>query len=254
MSSLKFILKHHFATVLCFFKGRVSTDNYRSLMFHSVYDRSKVEKDLYSVSFSQYQEFLNELHKENVQFTRFDSFSEDSKFGISVTFDDGFKDNLQLVLPFMLERNIPFTIFVASDFLDEKYTNYLSKEDLRELSSHSLVTLGAHGKSHRPLTEMSLSEAQNELRISKSILEEVISREVTAMSFPHGKYNSQLVEAALEIGFKKLGTSDPFPNKNNLGMLISRQCIYSCDTRVSFRQKIRGLWDWVWQGGRVPRR
>lgn len=247
MAKYKFYLKHFLATILCIFKGKENLKAYRSLMFHSVYSDTKgAPRDLYSISVKNLKRYIDELKKMGAHFVRFESSGEDNSRGFSITFDDGFKDNLELVLPLMIAEFVPFTIFIATDFLDQAHKFYLDESDVRELAAHPLVTLGTHGKSHRPLTSMTVGEARVELEKSKRKLEQILGREVTTMSFPHGLYNAELVKAAQEIGYKKIGTSDPHPNPDNQGAVIFRQCIYSCETSLSFRQKVRGLWDWVW--------
>jgi len=216
-------------------------------MFHSILNADQVGNwDLYELSQRKFETFVLELKNLGLKFCRFEDTSENKVNGVSITFDDGYKDNLSVALPFLSKHQIPFTVFVVSDFLGELHDKYLSEAELIELSQSPWVNIGAHGKTHRPLTEMGLEEAREELKLSKERLESLIGRPVTTMSFPHGCYNSELIEVARSLGYTRIGTSDPRPNEDSSQPQVSRQCIYSCDTLTSFRQKVLGLWDWVW--------
>jgi peptidoglycan/xylan/chitin deacetylase (PgdA/CDA1 family) len=221
-------------------------------MFHSVYEDHSLTDDIYSVRMNDLKSYLQILKKKNVSFAHFGEEGFNGKHEISLTFDDGFLDNLTLAAPVLFEEKIPFTIFMISDFISPSHKNYLNREHLLELSKNPLVTLGAHGKSHRPLATLSLAEATEELRVSKLELENILGKEVTTMSFPHGSYNLDLLKAARQLGYKKCGTSVPVGNESpNTNINVNRQCIFSCETNLSFTQKINGQWDWVLKNNNI---
>ena len=72
---------------------------------------------------------------------------------VAITFDDGYRDNLTVALPLLEKFGLPMTLFVTAGFVGRE--GYLSKEELREISKHPLVTIGAHGLSHRDFTRLS---------------------------------------------------------------------------------------------------
>ena len=47
---------------------------------------------------------------------------KNNKFNISITFDDGYKDNLSYVLPILNELNVPATIYVITKFFENDYS------------------------------------------------------------------------------------------------------------------------------------
>lgn len=239
-----FKIKHHIATVASVFKKQESAS--RVAMFHDVSSSGKAPRDLYTVDLNLLKKFIT-LSSKIKKIETFESQNILNFSSLSITFDDGYLSNLKLAAPLLYEAQMPFTIFMISDFVDSKHVEYLNKEHLRELVSNPLVTIGGHGKTHRPLAELPFNEAREELRISKLELENILGREVTTMSFPHGSFNAQLLEAARELGYKKCGTSVPLGNSKYNDFKINRQCIYSCDTTLSFDQKIKGQWDWIWK-------
>jgi len=81
----------------------------------------------------------------------------------------------------------------------------LNAAELAEISVNTF-TLGAHGYSHAPLTEV--ADPARELVASCKWLQSTHSS-LLSMSFPHGAHNQNLVQLAREAGFQWLFTSDP---------------------------------------------
>jgi peptidoglycan/xylan/chitin deacetylase (PgdA/CDA1 family) len=75
------------------------------------------------VSVSKFKEQLIFLKKnyDLVSLDEFLKFNKSNKFKISVTFDDGYKDNLTYALPILNELNIPATIYVVTKFFDNDF-------------------------------------------------------------------------------------------------------------------------------------
>lgn len=91
----------------------------------------------------------------------------------------------------------------------------LDQHGLEQLASHHLIEIGAHSYSHLPLTRM--QQPHEELAKSKQRLEQIggirASGGIRCMSFPHGRYDSLLVEKALNLGFELVFTSDAVLNR-----------------------------------------
>lgn len=81
----------------------------------------------------------------------------------------------------------------------------LSAAELAQLPGDTF-TLGAHGHSHAPLTEV--AQPRYELEVSCHWLKSTRSMPLS-MSFPHGAHDPNLVRLAREVGFQWLFTSDP---------------------------------------------
>ena len=120
--------------------------------------------------------------------------------GVAITFDDGFRDNLTVALPLLEKFRMPMTLFVAAGFVGRD--GYLSEEDLRELSRHPLVTIGAHGLWHRHFTRLSTDEARRELRESRSRLKKITGRKIDLMAWPFGDCNAEVERLSEECGYR----------------------------------------------------
>ena len=49
------------------------------------------------------------------------------EFSYSITFDDGFENNLSLAAPILLESNIPFIIYVTTSFMEKQEMSWIDK-------------------------------------------------------------------------------------------------------------------------------
>lgn len=60
---------------------------------------------------------------------------------VAITFDDGYKDNLSIALPILEQYQIPFTIFVTTDFINHRTAPWwdLLEENLRQITSFDLA-------------------------------------------------------------------------------------------------------------------
>jgi peptidoglycan/xylan/chitin deacetylase (PgdA/CDA1 family) len=121
------------------------------------------------------------------------------KSHISITFDDGYKDNLTVALPLLEKYELPATIFMAAGFISDD--GYLTGEDLKTLAAHPLITIGSHGLLHRHLTKLSPTEARRELTVSKQILEETINKTVDLLAYPYGDCNPAIERLSKESGY-----------------------------------------------------
>ena len=119
---------------------------------------------------------------------------------LAITFDDGFRDNLTVALPLLEKFGVPMTLFVAAGFIDQE--EYLSEEELREISQHPLITIGSHGFWHRHFNRLTPDDARFELIESKGVLEAVIGKKVELMAWPFGECNQELERLCAECGYQ----------------------------------------------------
>ncbi len=127
------------------------------------------------------------------------SVSEKKDF-YAITFDDGFRDNLTVALPLLEKYNLPMTLFAVAGFIGTE--DYLSKEELRTLAAHPLVTVGSHGLYHKHFSKLSEEEAVFELTESKRILEEITGKEIDLLAYPFGDCNASTERLSQACGYR----------------------------------------------------
>lgn len=228
----------------------------RILMYHSIGSKAyKDKKNLFSLSENQFKDQMDYIYKNyKNSLTSLDIKKVTSKtFSISITFDDGYKDNLYIAAPIILEKGFPISVFITTDFVEKNFKNFLNKKEISHLASLNRVTIGSHGKTHRSLANCSSKEVRNELEYSKKFLEDIVGYEVDKISYPFGSCNTKTKLIAEECGYKVGLTSYENTNtssKNNL--LLSRTAILSIDSNRIFKQKLYGYWDWYRFIQKVP--
>jgi peptidoglycan/xylan/chitin deacetylase (PgdA/CDA1 family) len=139
---------------------------------------------------------------------------------VHVTFDDAFASTGRL-MAHLAGRDIVSTVFVCTDLADRsgaplvvtteledesrRYPNELatlSWAELTELSSDMNVEIGSHTVTHARLWELSDSELAEELRESKSSIEDHIGRPCRYLAYPFGCADERVVRAAEQAGYE----------------------------------------------------
>jgi len=220
----------------------------RILMYHAVgTDVPGDSKNLFNINpdlFEKHVKTIKESKCLNIVPLSYDVECSDS-LDVVVTFDDGYKDNLYTAAPILKKNNIPFTVFVTTDYVGSDDSLYLNKNELIQLANISGVTIGSHGKTHSRLTHCSNTELRNELVSSRNYLEDLLDREVNFLSYPHGDADSRVKDMAIEAGYVLASTSRFSINQSGQDLLmLNRVNVLSSDSCDLLTMKIEGDWDW----------
>lgn len=168
-----------------------------------------------------------------------------AQVNIAISFDDGYLDNLHCAAPILIERGMPFTVFVSSRFVREQQVGFLNSKDLRELAELPGVRIGAHGKTHVPLAECDDLTLANELADSKMYLEDITGRPVSTMSYPYGIVDRRVRAAVASAGYRLAACSHIGMNQAGCDpLLLARTTLFGQDSVSFFRRKLAGCWDW----------
>ncbi|MBI5631796.1 MAG: polysaccharide deacetylase family protein [Elusimicrobia bacterium] len=228
----------------------------RALLYHSI--GSTVPNDHYGLSLSprRFEEHLEALAEARAdwEWALFAKPRPD-RLQVAITFDDGYKDTLRVAAPLLAKRGIPFTVFVASSYVLSKNSLYLTAKELKELSQFKNVLIGAHGHHHKALSSLGADALSNELVKSREILEDLLGKPVTTLSYPHGAVNRRVRDAASAAGYALGGCSRyglNAPDRDPL--LLCRTELTAWDTARDFSLKLEGSWDWFAWRRRDPAR
>ena len=143
---------------------------------------------------------------------------------VLITFDDGYRDNLDNAVPVLRRHGYPAVLFVPIAYLDGKrplpHDEHLAAEgivnstldwnDLAELEAGG-IRIESHGIGHRPLADLEVDEAAREITLSKLRLEEALGRPVRAFAYVKGSeahyrpvHLSLLKQAGYDIAFTSI--------------------------------------------------
>ncbi len=131
-------------------------------------------------------------------------------FSILITIDDGWKATHDIALPIFREYDVPFTVFLYTDYI-ESGDRSLSHDEIRNILD-SKGTIGSHSISHQNLSQRKdkseaayLTWLNGEFTDSLSLLQSEFasSGEVSpTFAYPFGIYNDFAIEAAKAAGYQ----------------------------------------------------
>ncbi len=175
----------------------------RVLMYHKVNDRPG---NPLTVSVGRFEEQMGVLGELGYRVVDLDAVLDHFVDGaplptnsVLITFDDGYRDNLENAVPVLERFGYPAVLFVPIGYLDG--SGPLPHEE--RLAANGLlnptldwggvaeieaagVRVESHGIAHRPLAELEPDEAAREIALSKLRLEDRLGREVRAFAFVKG--------------------------------------------------------------------
>ena len=150
-------------------------------------------------------EHLKEINNSEIEFITFEKFEEIIKTGIKknyllLTIDDAFKSFYLNAWPILKNKKIPFILFVSTESIG-KY-GYMTWEQIREVASSNLVTIGNHSHTHDYLIDWKDSEIKSDLETSIKIFKEELGYSPKIFSYPFGEYSSNLKKIVSDFNFK----------------------------------------------------
>ena len=111
---------------------------------------------------------------------------------ILFTFDDGYKDHYTDALPLLREHGFTGTFFVITGFADEGRPDYLSWEDVVEMSAAGME-MATHSYTHPDLRGQSVDYIVWQTLGPKEAMESRTGVPVTAFCYPFGFYDEQVI-------------------------------------------------------------
>ena len=120
---------------------------------------------------------------------------------VVVTIDDAYSSVFNYAWPIFKKYNIPFTLFVSTDVIDNNTPGYMSWEEIRILRDNG-VTIGSQTKSHPHMFKLDKKNIIKELSISNDRFVDEIGSRPKIFAYPYGEYNLEVLEQVKLHGFK----------------------------------------------------
>ncbi|MCC9600509.1 polysaccharide deacetylase family protein [Stieleria sp. JC731] len=135
--------------------------------------------------------------------------AENHRTTATVTFDDGYAENVEFAIPLLLEMGIPTTYFVTLDFVTQNtpFPHDVQRgvplpintvEQIRWMAEQG-VEIGAHTRSHCDVGSITdPEELADEILTATEELARMIDRPIRYFAFPYGKPEN-MTRAAVEL-------------------------------------------------------
>lgn len=166
------------------------------LVYHSIDEyKGHGSKELY-VTPENFERQMTYLKKQGYTLLTFERWEDINKVKkpIFITFDDGYKNNLNAYKIFQKLKEKDFnpvgTLFVISDYIGTP--NRLTNEELKRLSDSGFFSIQSHTALHPDLTKSSNFDL--ELKTSKEKIEKITGKPVIALAYPYGNSNKEVVK------------------------------------------------------------
>jgi len=168
--------------------------------------------------------------------------------GVVLTFDDGYRDFHDHVLPLLVRHQLPAVLYLSTGLVDGEGGRgdgeALSWSQLREVVATGLVTVGSHTHTHADLSRAGERKAEEEMRRSKELIEDRLGVACRHFAYP-GAVGSPAADRAARRLFasaawdawrtNRRGRIEPFR--------LGRTPVLHSDGMVFFRAKARGMLD-----------
>ena len=119
---------------------------------------------------------------------------------VVLTFDDGYLSVYENGLPLLVERGLPFTLYLATKMLEKGEDDHgvatLTWKSVGSMLQSGLLTVGAHTHSHTDLRRADRAAIRKELDMSDSIIQERLGIRPVHFAYPWG-YWSGIAEPML---------------------------------------------------------
>ena len=120
---------------------------------------------------------------------------------IGITIDDAYRSVYEQAWPIFKAHNMPFTVFVSTQQIDDGFSNYMTWDMVRDLVKAG-VTIGGHSQHHSHLPDLDIAAVKAELDHSAKRFKEELGFVPDIFAYPYGEANADVISAVKEAGYK----------------------------------------------------
>ena len=173
-----------------------------SLMYHR-FDENKYPST--NIKMNDFLEHIKIIEENNINFINPKNFENELKNNKSqrkvlLTIDDGFSSFYENAWPILKKKKIPFILFVSTREVGA--FNYMTWDQIREISKENFVEIGNHSHTHEYLVEEKGELIKNDIERSISIFKKELGRNSDFFSYPFGEYSIEFKNIIKSLNFK----------------------------------------------------
>jgi peptidoglycan/xylan/chitin deacetylase (PgdA/CDA1 family) len=118
---------------------------------------------------------------------------------VLITIDDGYDDVYDYAFPIAKKYNIVLNLMIPTGLLGKP--NYMTWDELKELSQSELVHIYNHTNSHAELTKLNREEKTREVREAKEQLANQLGNHTTVFSYPYCSIDEEAIDVVKQQGY-----------------------------------------------------
>lgn len=130
---------------------------------------------------------------------------------VILTFDDGYADNYERLLPLLERHDAKAVVFALGDrsietnvwdaALGEPPAELMNDAQLRACQASGRIEIGSHGLTHSHLPQTDDAALAQEVSGSKRALEALVGERIVSFAYPYGEYGPREVDAVKRAGY-----------------------------------------------------
>ena len=186
-------------------KIKISQANYASVLMYHRFGEDKYPST--NIKPNQFLEHVDELSKSKYNVINIEDALkaiENIKLikdrSVVITIDDAYSSVYKYAWPILKKYNLPFTLFVSTDVIDNKISGYMTWEEIRILRDNG-VTIGSQTKSHAHMHKLTEDQIIDELTKSNNRFVKEIGSKPKVFAYPYGEYDLRVLKEVKKYGF-----------------------------------------------------
>ncbi|HEY3104450.1 MAG TPA: polysaccharide deacetylase family protein [Pyrinomonadaceae bacterium] len=176
-----------------------------------------------------------------------------------ITFDDGHRNFYTAAAPLLDRYNMRAVMFLISDRIvddgagpqkwhESDDQKYLSWSEVHELMKDGFE-FGSHTCSHQKLPQLAPRDVEHELRDSKTVIEQQLTRNNLPLAYPYGMTTDGIASLAASLGYScAFTTATGFNDQSTHLFKLHRTLIGDDDNVAAFAARAAGLTGWLQTG------
>jgi len=171
-----------------------------------------------AASFARQMRWLRRLGYQGLSMSALMPYLRGERTGrvVGITFDDGYRNNLELALPVLQHHGFSATCYVVSGLMgktnawDEPHgvvpAPLMTAAEVRAWADQGME-VGSHTVQHADLPRVTAEVARAEIQDSRRALEDVLGRAGTQFCYPYGHFDPLHAEMVRDAGYQAATTT-----------------------------------------------